>query len=163
MSFSINIDSYLITVNLNNELVRISDSSFPVNSVNPDTSGRFHKPGETTYYFGSGEFTARCEVYGDGNHKLAEQHHIHEAPAGDYQLFDFNRLLEEQPALEKEFFPGKERGGWDSCQELRTELESRNISGTIFPSQQHESGVNISLWPLNNQTLPIDWFTPRKS
>jgi len=162
MSIDFDIDSYVATFNLNDELVRISDQSFPINSVNPDSSGRYHKPGETTYYFGSGEFTARAEVYGDGNSALSEQHHLHEAPAVKYQLFDFNRLLADQPELTKTYFPKGEGGGWDLCQQLREILESQSISGVIFPSQQDEGGVNMSLWPLDNQPLPITWFTPRE-
>jgi len=163
MNIDFDIDTYLTSFKLNNELVRISDQNFPINSVNPISSGRFHKPGETTYYFGSGVFTARAEVYGDGNNALSVQDHIHEAPEGNYQLFDFNCLLKDQPELRETYFPSEKGGGWNSCQQLREVLESMSISGVIFPSQQHDGGVNMSLWPLDNHPLPIPWFKPRES
>jgi RES domain len=150
---------FLMPVSLNEEFVRISNASFPVNSVNLRESGRFHGPGQNTYYFASGLFTAKTELWDSPDVSIPSTHQVHGVSPGPYLMFDMTKLLTNYPDLESEYFPSGEQGGWTSCQELRTELSSFGCSGVLYPSHKQEDGINSAVWPLDNKPLPSDMFT----
>ncbi len=153
---------YLIEVHLNEDFLRISDQSYPVNSCNPSGSSRFHGVDQLAYYFASGLPTAKAEVYGSPESGLLPHHHAHGAIPGSYQIFDFNLLLQEHPESQPEYFPGGTQGGWDRCQELRNHLANDlGCSGVLYPSQKHDGGVNTALWPLDGKPLPEQFFRPQ--
>jgi len=151
---------HIVQIFLNDEFLRISDQSYPVNSVNPMGSGRFNAPGQLAYYFASGLLTAKAEVYGGPRSGLFPGHQVHAATPGPYLLLDFNRLFNERPELKLEYFPSGNQGGWPACQELRNYLANLGCSGALYPSHKHESGVNTALWPLDGEPLPEQFFKP---
>jgi hypothetical protein len=150
--------NYIVEIQITKECVSIRDRNYPINSCNPSSEGRYHRVGEPAYYFASGESISKVEVYGDASADLDENDVICHMPLGNHLLFDSRSYFRDHPE-EREYYCGpRDTGSWHNCQELRAMLGNNNVSGIVYCSNQVPGGVNIAVWPLTSDTLPVSYF-----
>jgi hypothetical protein len=148
---------------LDDDFFKTSSTSYPLNSCNQASSGRFHKVGQATYYHFSPVSPPKAEGYGSHSSGLNPTHSGRQEPNNIYELFNCNRFLEEHPDLNSLYFPTDSESGWVHCQELRNYLEILGCSGVIYPGQEQEGGYNVAIGPLDVKPLAEEYFKPLPS
>lgn len=148
---------YVREFTVNEDVVSIRSKQFPPEATHPTSSGRYHKPGEVTYYHGSGLNTACAEKYGDPTAPIDPNDVVCQIPSGTYNLCDAQALIAACPKYAR-ILSDQSEGGWDVGQELRSELQQAGCSGLFVPSTQLPGAMNLVVWPLDGKQLPAGSF-----
>ena len=149
---------YVVEIQITKEVVSIRDRNFSINSCNPTSEGRFHRVGEPTFYFASGESTAKAERYGDANADIDEKDVLCNMPLGNHLLFDSRAFFRDHPEEAEYYCGSRDSGSWRNCQDLRCILSINNVSGILYDSAQLAGGVNLAVWPLTSDGLPVSYI-----
>ena len=137
--------------------ISLRNKDYPAESVNPSGEGRFHHFGQTAYYAANRIETAQVEVFPDASGAIPSSHEVFTFPKGEYQLFDMDRFLVENPEAYSLLDPGSHQDG----RRFRTALEDISCSGVMYQSVRDPEGINASVWPLDGTPLPSgSWFQP---
>jgi hypothetical protein len=157
------LSKYITGIPINDAFVSLRNSRYPLTSLPPSGTGRFHRQHQEAYYMASGSPTAAAEVYGDPNATVVPPIVVCGIPTGEYRLLDSISLFEDHPNLRVHFFPQDgDDHGWANCQNLRDRLEALACSGVIYSSYAYSGGINVAVWSLVDTPLTADFFTKRE-
>jgi hypothetical protein len=152
-------EKYIVEIQVTDVCVSVRSKDYPLNAWNPSSEGRFHRVGEPAYYFASGAIIARAERYCEPSAELSENDAMCHMQLGNHLLFDSRSYFRDHPDEKENYCGRSDRRCWSNCQELRTILENNNVSGIVYCSNRIAGGVNIAVWPINSDRLPISYFT----
>lgn len=142
---------YLRTIEFCEDHVSVRDSNFAPTDVDLSRSGRYHKPGQATYYLTSGE--------NDAETFTVENPRRYNIRPGSYQVVDLIAAGEDYPELREKLIEPQQFGGWGFCQDLRDHLEGLQVSGHIAPSARDPEKHNLILYRLDHKEESDGFFT----